>query len=101
MDQAADRRPTEFGECDEFWCRNPGALTRTTPRSIVISTEKAPAPLSIRGVAMLVWLSLEGVRSTGELSARLEEAGIPANLAHAETRAALRELVEIGAVVAR
>lgn len=85
---------------DGLWCRHPGTLARRTPRSIVVSTDKVPAPVAISGVAMCVWLCVDGTRTTDEIVAQVAKAiRVPAAVAEAKTLTALCELVEIGALV--
>jgi hypothetical protein len=84
------------------WRRDPGALTRLTPRSVVVLTETSPEPVCVSGVAFVVWHSVHDEPTTDELIERVVQAcGLRASSIEPAVRSALHDLVELGAVVPR
>ncbi len=87
---------------DALFRRNPEALTRCTPRSVLISTAPDSDVLQLTGVAMLLWTCLSDDRTTDTLiDDAATRAGVPRTSVEEPALDALHRLVDAGAVVSR
>lgn len=92
--------PTSESAAHATWRRAADVFARRTPRSLVVVTSGAGAPVRIEGAAVLVWEELVHPRSEAELAeAASRRLGVEPGDIVVDVDEALAALVSAGVVV--
>jgi hypothetical protein len=82
------------------WRHDDGALSRRTPRSVIVLPADAADPLVLEGAAAIVWDELSRPANDDELVGRVAvRAGVPLDDVRADVLSTRAALVDAGAIV--